>query len=172
MQSVLITEHSLVELKTMATAAFPCETGGILVGVKARRTVWIVSAIELVDERSPRHYTVPKGATRQAVMNAQETIDARVGYVGEWHSHVDNDGPSSADRAVMRLLAWFVPHPPPGGPCLVLVRGTAGDLTVHCYRARFPRLISVSLTATGPLPASDPTTPVFTSRRSSTKVGN
>lgn len=137
----------------MAAAALPCETGGILVGVKARRTVWIVSAIELVDDRSLGHYTVPKDATRQAVMNARETIDARVGYVGEWHSHVHNDGPSSADRAVMRLVAWFAPHPPPGGPCLVLVRGAARDPAIDCYRARFPRLVSVELTATGPLPA-------------------
>lgn len=152
MRPVLITEQVVTDLQAMARAALPCETGGILVGVKARRTAWIVGAIELAEDRSPGHYTVPKGATRPAVQRARETIDARVGYVGEWHSHTGDFGPSATDRAAMRAISWFVPRPCPGGPCFLLVRSTSTDLVVHGYRARFPQLLPVRLLQTGPLP--------------------
>jgi hypothetical protein len=152
MRPVLVTESVVRDLKRLATAAAPCETGGILVGVRTRRTVWIVGAIELATERSPEHYTVPRGATRPAVLRARETIDPRVGYAGEWHSYTDGAGPSSADRSVMRSIAWFVPHPAVGGPCLLLVRRTAAGFAVYGYRAQFPRLVHVPLLLTGSLP--------------------
>src|SRR5947207_515397 len=120
MRTVLITEAVVADLKEMAASALPCETGGILVGVKARRSVWIVEAVELAGERSPGHYTVPKGATVRAVQHARETIDPRIGYVGEWHSHTQDTAPGGTDRAAMRAIAWFVPRPPPGGPCFIL----------------------------------------------------
>lgn len=152
MRPVLITENVVTDLQALASAALPCETGGILVGVKARRTVWIVGAIELAEDRSPGHYTVPAGATRPAVQRAREVIDPRVGYVGEWYSHIGDFGPSATDRAAMRAISWFVPSPVPGGPCLLLVRRTSAESVVRGYRARFPQLLPVKLHRTGPLP--------------------
>ncbi len=156
MRLVLITEAVVAELQDMAEAASPCETGGILVGVKARRTAWIVGAIELAEGRVPGHYTVPKGVTRPAVHRARETIDPRVGYAGEWHSHPGDFGPSASDRATMRALSWFVPRPPPGGPCFLLVRRAQEGWVVDGYRARFPQLLRVDLIPAGPLTKSDP----------------
>lgn len=149
---VLIAEHVAVSMTKMAGAALPCETGGILVGVKARRSIWIVGALELVEERSPGHYTVPKGATKPAVHRARKTIDPRVGYAGEWHSHTGDFGPSSTDRAAMRAISWFVPHPSLGGPCFLLVRNSIGGWHVDGFRARFPQLLRVPLLVTGPIP--------------------
>jgi hypothetical protein len=149
---VLIAEHVAVDMKEMAAAALPCETGGILVGVKARRTVWIVGAIELVDERSPGHYTVPKGTTKPAVSRARETIDPRVGYAGEWHSHAGDFGPGSTDRSAMRAISWFVPSPRFGGQCFLLVRKSIDGWSIDGFRARFPQLLRVPLLVTGPLP--------------------
>jgi hypothetical protein len=154
-QPVLITEATTASLKAMAAAALPCETGGILVGVRASRTVWIVGAIELGVDRSPGHYKVPGDATRPAVLQARETIDPRVGYVGEWHTHTDDSGPSSTDRMAMRAVAWFVPRPTAGGPYLLLVRQTASGSIVSGYRAKFPFLRTVDLSATGPLPPQE-----------------
>ena len=148
---MLITETAVADMKAMARVALPAEAGGILVGVKARRSVWIVGAIQLGDDRTPGHYTVPKGVTQPAVLRARETIDRRVGYVGEWHTHTDDVGPSSTDRAAMRTIAWFVTRPPTGGPCLLLVRQTVGGFSIYGYRARFPLLRPVSLVPTGPL---------------------
>jgi hypothetical protein len=152
MRPVLITEDAVGDLRRMARDASPCETGGILVGVKARRSVWIVAAIELADDRSPGHYTVPKGVTRPAVVRARETIDPRVGYAGEWHSHTADVGPSATDRAAMRAISWFTPRPSPGGPCFLLVRPTPTGFDVDAYRARFFQLLPVQLLMTGPLP--------------------
>jgi len=147
---VLIAEHVACDMRKMAAAALPSETGGILVGVKARRSVWIVGAVELDDERSPGHYTVSRGATKPAVRRARETIDPRVGYAGEWHSHAGDFGPSSTDRAAMRAIAWFVPHPL-GGPCFLLVRNSIDGWSIDGFRARFPQLMRVPLFLTGPL---------------------
>lgn len=148
---VLIAENVAVDLRAMAGAALPCETGGILVGVKARRSVWIVGALELAGDRSPAHYTVPRGATRPAVRHARKTIDPRVGYAGEWHSHAGDFGPSTTDRSAMRAISWFVPHPARGGPCLLLVRKSNDGWVIDGFRARFPQLLCVPLLLTGPL---------------------
>ncbi len=151
-RSLLIAEQVKKDMETMSAAALPCETGGILVGVKARRGIWIVGAVELAEKRSPGHYTVPKDATKPAVRYAQETIDSRVGYVGEWHSHTGDFGPSSRDRATMRAIAWFGSRLGPAAPCFVLVRNTANGWCLDGFQARFTQLRRVPLLATGPLP--------------------
>ena len=152
MRSVLITETALADVRALAGLRYPSETGGVLVGVKARQTVWIVAAIELQGESSSRHYEVPKGATQKAVLQARQQPDQRVGYVGEWHSHTDDSGPSSTDRATMRAIAWFVTPPSWRGPLLVLVRRNHSGYVVDGYRASFPRLVPIELVPTGPLP--------------------
>ena len=78
MRPVLITETALADVRALARRRYPCETGGILVGVKARRTVWIVAAIELPGESSSRHYEVPKGVTQETVRQARERFDPRI----------------------------------------------------------------------------------------------
>lgn len=138
-------------MKTMAAAALPCETGGILVAVKARRGIWVVGAVELADDLSPGHYTVPKGATTPSVRRAQETIDPRVGYAGEWHSHTGDFGPSSRDRAAMRSISWFSPRPTRDGPCFLLVRKTPDGWYIDGFQTRFMRLRPVPLLTTGAL---------------------
>jgi proteasome lid subunit RPN8/RPN11 len=151
-RSVLITETALADVRALAARRYPSETGGVLVGVKARQTAWIVAAIELQGESSSRHYEVPKGAAQRAVLQAREQLDPRVGYVGEWHSHTDDSGPSSMDRAIMRAIAWFGTPPTWRGPCLVLVRRNHAGYVVGGYRASFPRLVPIELVPTGPLP--------------------
>lgn len=153
MRSVLITEQAERKLASMAEAGYPSETGGVLIGVRARRSIWITEAVELATDRAPGHYVVPSGATIPAVKKARDELDSRLGYLGEWHSHADDFGPSSTDRAAMRVISWFVPRLPPGGPLLLLVRRTERGLVLDAYRARFPQLLSVGLIATGDLPA-------------------
>lgn len=152
MRPLLITEQVVTDLEEMAEAASPCETGGILVGVKARRTIWVVGAIELYGDRTPEQYRVPPGVTHAAVDDARKTIDPRVGYVGEWHTHTSDEGPSSMDRDSMRGLSYFVSWPGAGGLCLVLVRRTEAGWVVDAHRARFPSLRPAALVQTGPLP--------------------
>lgn len=149
MRPVLIEERLLADLTRMAETALPFETGGVLVGVKTRGSIWIVGVAEL-GQSSPGHYIVPKGATHPAVQRARESIDARVGYAGDWHSHTGDDGPSATDRAAMRAISWFAAGPGLGGPCLVLVRCTSAGPVVDAFRSRFLQLLAVPLLPTGP----------------------
>ncbi len=141
-------------LREFATAAHPDETGGILVGVRARRTVWITSAIELRGNRGPGHFEIPRGATTPAVREAREG-DGRVGYLGEWHSHPRGDGPSQTDRTVMRSLRLLTPIPPLGGPLLVIVRRSdEREYGIDVFRSHFTRLKPTEVLRAGPLPSA------------------
>jgi len=75
MRPVLIMETALADMQEFARRRYPCETGGILVGVKARRTVWIVAAIELPGASSSQHYESPP--RRNAEGRAASTGTAR-----------------------------------------------------------------------------------------------
>ena len=65
---VFIAEWVADELKAMAEAARPLETGGVLVGVLRDGEPWITNAVQVVDERSTRaSFEIPKGVTPIAV---------------------------------------------------------------------------------------------------------
>ncbi len=138
-------------LVASARAAHPAEAGGVLLGVTARRTLWITVAVELPGDSGSGHYLVPEGATVPAVKQARST-DPRLGYLGEWHSHTKDTGASFDDRATMRAISWFVRRPPPGGPLLIVVRRRGAQYALSGYKARFPLLRPVRLVLTGPLP--------------------
>lgn len=151
MWRVLITEEAQAGLVAAAEAAWPNETGGVLLGVNADRTPWITAVAELPGSSGPGHYTLPRGTTSGAV-KAARAIDPRVGYLGEWHTHTTDDGASSQDRAVMRMIGWYVHRPPPGGPLLIVARRCAdGQQAPSAYVARFPFLRPAELVLTGPL---------------------
>lgn len=147
--AVLLTEAAQQAVFDAAAAAHPQETGGILVGVLANSNPWITHAIELPStQRGPTHYTVPRGTTH-AVTTAREQ-DPRVGYLGEWHTHPADVGPSSTDRATMRNLAWFGTTI---SPVLVVIRRRPDDsrhLDVH--QIALGRLRPRALILTGDLP--------------------
>ena len=152
MHDVLISEQAERTLIQAAADTYPVETGGLLLGVRARASVWITSAVEIRDGRASSHYHIPEDVTIPAVEEARMSIDRRLGYLGDWHSHAIDRGPSAQDRAVMRVLSWFLEHQPPGGPLLVLVRRVGAEHVLDGYRARFPILIPVRLRRAGPLP--------------------
>ncbi len=80
-----------------AANAHPKETGGILVGVRIGRHPWINHAVEIHDLKATTHrYSIPKGS-RPFAVNHLRGADARIGYLGEWHAHPADRGPSSHD---------------------------------------------------------------------------
>lgn len=132
-----------------ARKAHPHETGGVLLGVRAGRDPWVVSAAHVPSaDPSPSRYSLPKGATIPLVDAARER-DKRIGYLGEWHSHPDGGGPSSDDRATMRALAWFLPFPQ---PILLIVGREKGRYVMHGCASRVLFLVGAEIVATGPLP--------------------
>lgn len=104
MREMLLSECAGRVLRRAAAEAHPFETGGILVGVYSRGRPWVTQAIEVqTANRGPRHFVVPTGATGQLLSEARNT-DRRLGYLGEWHVHPLDVGPSRIDRATMKSL--------------------------------------------------------------------
>lgn len=99
---VWVSEAARDALMAAADAANPDETGGVLVGVVLKRgedtgRPWVTHAVEVPSRKSDRnHYELPAGARRRVVMRLRKS-DSRLGYLGDWHSHPVNVGPSPTD---------------------------------------------------------------------------
>ena len=107
----LMSENVSAALRRYARKADPDETGGILLGVRTNGRPWITGAVEIASrDRGRSHYRLPAGATTPVVTRARQQ-DPRLGYLGEWHSHPADIGPSPTDRATMRRLALRCPAP-------------------------------------------------------------
>lgn len=97
-----IVEEALDRLTQAAEQASPYETGGLLVGARTSDGVWITLFLELTTaRRSKTRYRIPSGMTHQAIDGARRQ-DARVGYLGDWHTHPADAGPSDLDIASLR----------------------------------------------------------------------
>lgn len=119
---LLMTETARSALTAAATRAHPYETGGILIGVHADGHPWVTDVLEIpTTDRGHSHYRIPAAATQAAVLNAR-TLDRRLGYLGDWHSHPRDIGPSRTDIAT--LAATSLRHPREPNPTQIVVRRT------------------------------------------------
>lgn len=117
---LVLSESAQAAMACAATSAFPNETGGILVGVHLDGQPWVARAIEIeTTDRGRHHYKIPAGATQPAVRTARRA-DHRLGYLGDWHSHPADIGPSRTDLATLTLISMRHPRTP--NPTLVVVR--------------------------------------------------
>jgi proteasome lid subunit RPN8/RPN11 len=151
---VLISETAQATMTAAALAAHPNETGGILVGVYQAGRPWLVNAIEVgTTDRGRHHYKIPRGATQSAVLAARQA-DRRLGYLGDWHSHPADVGPSPTDLATLGLIS--IKHPRIPNPTLVIVRNTIHGYVIDARRVVViaPRACQVRLT--GNLPPEQP----------------
>ena len=138
-----------------AVRAHPHETGGILVGVYLDGQPWVTTAIEIETlDRGRHHYKIPAGATQPAVHIARKA-DRRLGYLGDWHSHPHDVGPSPTDLASLALISMRHPRTP--NATLVVVRNTTRGYILDGRRivAVAPRTCQLRLT--GDLPPDPPT---------------
>lgn len=100
-----LTEAAQAQVREFTRGAIPNETGGVLLGCFVDGRPVVSAVVEITDDgATPTTYHVPEGATQDAVSAAKE-IDARLGYLGEWHSHPSGAGPSPLDVAAMAALA-------------------------------------------------------------------
>ena len=99
---LLITESAERSIIAAARAAHPFETGGILVGVRSRSRPWVALAPVInTRESALNRYQIPAGVTRHLVRSIRSG-DSRLGYLGDWHVHPADAGPSALDRSTMR----------------------------------------------------------------------
>lgn len=116
-----VSEEAVQSMRVVSDTGYPYEVGGILVGVTALGRPWITHAVSVPSSRQSRcRYLLPTGARLLAVDEIRRT-DSRIGYLGDWHSHTSDVGPSSLD---LRCLGRLAEDPEAGcpGPLLIVVR--------------------------------------------------
>lgn len=148
-----LSEGARHELEQAAAAVHPSETGGILVGVHtAGSRPWMVRAIEIPSRNSGNsHYVVPPHRRRQVVQRLRREHDARLGYLGEWHSHPLDVAASATDLDSIRAIAGD----PVAGctrPVLLVARRFGGGYTLDARQVDRRALRPLDLIAAGPLP--------------------
>lgn len=150
---MLIAESMSADARRQGRKAHPNETGGILLGVRTEGRPWITQAVEIPSlDRGRRHYRIPAGTTTPTVERARQD-DPRLGYLGEWHTHPADVGPSPTDRATMRRLA--LRHPRTGLVLIVVRRGTNG-YWLDVRETACPFLHTRGTVLTGDLPRPAP----------------
>lgn len=143
-----LSEEASHAITVAAEAAHPNETGGVLIGVLAAGRPWITHAIELSPRIScSRFYQPPPGA-RQAAVRRLRRRDARLGYLGEWHSHPMDAPPSTTDAETMRRLGETGDCP---RPLLLIARRTGQGYRLDARQWMGRSLRVLRLVAAGPL---------------------
>lgn len=102
--------EALSTATTLALAALPRETGGILVGWHEDNTVVVTDLLPVPDRSAGRRHYVRNHKRAQKVLDQHRKAcpDNRIGYVGEWHSHPAPQPPSSVDYNALANLATNV----------------------------------------------------------------
>lgn len=147
---LMLAESARTVMMAAAARAHPFETGGILIGVNLDGNPWVTTAVEIPNiDRGRSHYRIPAGVTHAAVLRAR-VHDARLGYLGDWHSHPADVGPSRTDLATLAVMSMKRPRTP--NPTQIVVRRTPLAYALDARRVVMctPRTCSIGLT--GDLP--------------------
>ena len=134
-----------------ATAAHPKETGGVLLGVLAHGRPWITAAVEVPDTDATGVYYELEGGAAPAIVDAMTLLDPRLGYLGEWHSHPADVGPSDLDAQSMRAIAADA-NAGCAHPVLLIARRRGSGYGLDARQLQRRRLRSLHLIDAGPLP--------------------
>ncbi len=150
---LLLAEGAEAVLLRAAATAHPSETGGLLLGPRSSQRPWVTHVLEIPSTRpSPAHYVLPAGLTHPLIACARRG-DRRLGYLGEWHVHPVDTGPSRTDGRTMRRLASHAPNP----PILLLARLAPGGYALEVHVWSGVRHHQLSIIRSGDLPG-DPRT--------------
>jgi len=142
-------EEAAELIRGAASSALPDETGGVLIGVSVDERPWVTDAVLVPSPKSSPVYYELTGEARRAAVDGARDRDLRLGYIGEWHSHTYDIGPSGLDRETMASLAENESDSP--DPVLVIARLRAGAHILEAHQQVAGRLMPRSMIATGPL---------------------
>lgn len=108
-----LAEEAATAIRDLAAAAHPRETGGLLLGWWNEKVPVVRDAIEVLDPRAGHtRWTRHEAAARAALLAAVRAADGSgIGYVGEWHSHPADVGPSSRDIRELQRISRQYPLP-------------------------------------------------------------
>jgi len=148
-----LTETARDVIVDAAGGAHPKETGGVLLGVLARGRPWITTAVEVPHAGATGLYYELAGGAAPSIVDAMALLDARLGYLGEWHSHPADVGPSDLDTRSMRAIA----ADSAAGchrPVLIIARHRGITYELDARQLERRRLRNLRLIDAGPLPTT------------------
>jgi proteasome lid subunit RPN8/RPN11 len=149
---VWLTESARDMITAAAATAHPNETGGVLLGVLTRDRPWITTAAEIPHAGATGTYYELRGGAAPAMVDAMTPVDPRLGYLGEWHSHPADVGPSSLDAQSMRDIAADTTagceH-----PVLIIARRRGCGYELDARQLQRRRLRVLHVIDAGPLPS-------------------
>lgn len=147
---IWLSEPALEQILAAAGEHHPDEIGGVLIGVETERRPWVTRAVTVPSRRAtPVYYEIPAGARRQAVRRSRRD-DPRLGYLGDWHSHPADIGPSGKDRETMADLAADRDSGCPR-PVLLLARRRGEDYRLDARQQVGSKLRELRPIMAGPL---------------------
>lgn len=134
---VLVARAAMDQSIAAGRAALPRETGGILIGFRDAADI-VVSRLLLVPDRasSGHAYMRSERDAQAALALLRQSAPTAVGYVGEWHTHPADQGPSPTDLHSLSQTARDA-----GGPIALMVVSFSGSsgVIVHVRAARRTR---------------------------------
>lgn len=147
---VYLTEHAHRLIVDAAEGCHPLETGGILIGVRARRNPWAVVAMEVrAGLAGPTSFLIPAGETRSKI-DERRAEDPRLGYIGDWHIHPADLGASSKDLRTLQRVAASTDQQ---ATTVVARRRPNGTYAFEAHVWRWRRAREAKVILTGALPA-------------------
>lgn len=97
-QRALVVREELNAAVEAGSAALPRETGGILLGFRIRDGVVVTRFLLVEDENSSTHSYLRRRRPAQRQLDAvRRHAGLAAGYVGDWHTHPEDVGPSRSD---------------------------------------------------------------------------
>jgi proteasome lid subunit RPN8/RPN11 len=138
-------------MTTTAASGHPDEGGGVLLGVlTADGRPWITKAVTVASSEATGNSYVLPGSARPRTVDRARKHDDRLGYLGDWHSHPADLGPSAEDSRTMRRLARTTPGGP--NPVLIIARRLAeGGYAIDARESSARRLRRLEVLAAGDL---------------------
>lgn len=99
-------------MQRIAQCAYPKETGGLVLGWWEGKSPVIHSVVEVSDPAAgpTRWQRNERVATLVLEESLLKTSVAHLGYIGDWHSHPANIGPSATDIAALRRVSRQYPQ--------------------------------------------------------------
>lgn len=96
--SILITRTAVDGADEAGHAALPVETGGVLLGFRTPGLIVVTRTLIVADPRGGRRSYLRHRCRAQGLLAERRgCLPGVVGYVGEWHTHPADQGPSRTD---------------------------------------------------------------------------
>lgn len=150
MLNIWLSESVVERLSEYARKQYPKETGGILMGVYVDGIPWVTHLYHFESPISSKVYYQISANIRPKIIEHVKMQDSRIGYLGEWHSHPKNIGPSPLDLLTIIKIANDK-RAKCKRPLLFVIRRTEQDYILDARRLSSIILKKVDITLAGPL---------------------